>query len=174
MKILILCEGAAEKVAIDLLLDNNKLKITRDDLLGLTPYQARQLTNPTVNNELKNYNNEVIIYRVGDCQNDNFKIPLNLRHIVSKTRIFKYATKPEFEVLLLINEKIYDKYNNKIDPNELAKSNIRINKKKYDKSKAFVIKYYGNNVKSLVDNIIEYKRIKKHKKDELYLADLLK
>lgn len=40
-KLLILCEGPNELAIINLLLDNNKLKFTRDDLLDLRPFHAR-------------------------------------------------------------------------------------------------------------------------------------
>lgn len=45
MKYLILCEGSNEKTIINLLLDANKLKLKRNDLVGLTPYNVRQLSN---------------------------------------------------------------------------------------------------------------------------------
>lgn len=41
MKILIMCEGSNELKIINLLLDNNKLKFTRDDLLDMRPFHAR-------------------------------------------------------------------------------------------------------------------------------------
>ena len=38
MKYLLMCEGKNEETLIDILLDKNKLKITRDDLIGRKPY----------------------------------------------------------------------------------------------------------------------------------------
>ena len=70
MKYLVLCEGTNEKTIINLLLDANKLKIKRDDLVGLTPYNVRQLSNPTIKSQLKIYNQPVIILRVGDTQRE--------------------------------------------------------------------------------------------------------
>ena len=66
MKYLILCEGANEELLINILLDAKKLRLTRDDLIGLKPYNARQLTNPTIKSELRIYNNPVTVYRIGD------------------------------------------------------------------------------------------------------------
>lgn len=43
MKYLVMCEGSNEETLINLLLDNDKLKITRDDLIGRRPYNVRQL-----------------------------------------------------------------------------------------------------------------------------------
>ncbi len=48
MKYLVMCEGNNEKAIMNLLLDANKLKITRDDLIELTPFHVRQLSNPTI------------------------------------------------------------------------------------------------------------------------------
>ena len=44
MKRLIMCEGPNELAVMRILLDNDKLTFTEDDLLGLTPYHARQIT----------------------------------------------------------------------------------------------------------------------------------
>lgn len=43
MKLLIMCEGPNEREIINILLENDCLKFTEDDLLGLTPYHARQI-----------------------------------------------------------------------------------------------------------------------------------
>ena len=43
MKLLIMCEGPNELKVINILLENQKLKFSSDDLLGLVPYHARQL-----------------------------------------------------------------------------------------------------------------------------------
>ena len=43
MKLLIMCEGPNELKVINILLENQKLKFSSDDLLGLVPYHARQI-----------------------------------------------------------------------------------------------------------------------------------
>lgn len=171
-----MCEGANEEKLLELLLDNNKLVITRDDLIGRKPYHIRGLDNPYIKSELRRYNKEVLIYRIGDKQNDKLKIPVELKDIVFKKNIYKYCTKPELEVLIIINEKQYrDFLKSKMSPKEYAKKNIKYNKKYYDNATQFYAEYYGGRrIKFLVDNLIEYKRIKKHNSDELYLSELLK
>lgn len=42
MKYLILCEGPNEKKIIDMLLENKKLKVSEDDLLGRITYHAHK------------------------------------------------------------------------------------------------------------------------------------
>ena len=177
MKYLVLCEGTNEKTIINLLLDANKLKIKRDDLVGLTPYNVRQLSNPTIKSQLKIYNQPVIILRVGDTQREKFPIPTDLRNIVSKDRIIKYCTLPELEILLIINEGMYKQFlkSGEKKPKTYAKRNIIYNKKRYEQSSDFFEMYYGGKrISNLIENLNEYKKIKKHNKDEEYLADLLK
>ena len=70
MKYLILCEGRNEVCIINLLLKHHKLKIDIDDLVALKPFNARQLTNPTIKSELRIYNQPVKVLRIGDTQHD--------------------------------------------------------------------------------------------------------
>lgn len=171
-----MCEGANEEKLMELLLDNNKLKITRDDLIGRRPYHIRGLDNPYIKSELRRYNKEVLIYRVGDKQSDKLEIPKDLKDIVYKKNIFKYCTKPELEILLIINEKKYKEFTkSKKNPKSFAKENIKFNKQNYDNSTSFYVNYYGGRrINFLVDNIKEYKKRKKHNSDELFLSELLK
>ena len=71
MKLLIMCEGANEREIINILLENDLLNFSEDDLLGLTPYHARQIiTSAQVRTELNIYPAEVKILRIGDKQSD--------------------------------------------------------------------------------------------------------
>ncbi len=71
-----MCEGPNEREIINILLENDLLKFTEDDLLGLTPYHARQITSSgQVKTELNIYPGEVTVYRIGDGQNEKLKIP---------------------------------------------------------------------------------------------------
>lgn len=179
MRILLLCEGQNEEVLLNLLLKANALNFTIDDLIGLRPYALRQLNNPTIISELKHNASPVKVYRIGDKQKDKLSIPKSLKDIVSEKEIYKYCTKPELEMLLIINERLekkYEKVKSTQSPKKFAKMNISYNGRKYDQSSDFLKEYYGGtNVKKLIDNIKKYKTYKKHNnKDELYLADILK
>ncbi len=130
MRYLIMCEGTNEEKLVELLLDNNKLKIKRSELIGLKPYNIRQLNNPTIINELIRYGERVIVYRIGDTQKDKLKIPIILKNIISSKDIYKYCTKPELEILLIINEELYQDYlKSKKRPKDYAKEKITYNKK---------------------------------------------
>lgn len=77
MKRLILCEGSNELEIVRILLKHNKLVFEEDELIGLTPYHARQISgNAQVRTELNMYPfNDVLVMRVGDVQNEKLTIP---------------------------------------------------------------------------------------------------
>ena len=52
MKLLVMCEGPNEKAVVEMLLGAECLKFSRDDLVGLTVYHARQLTAPVIKTAL--------------------------------------------------------------------------------------------------------------------------
>ena len=139
----------------------------------------RQLNNPIIKTELKHYNRPVKVYRIGDKQNDKLIIPKDLKNIITNNEIYKYCTKPELEILLILNEKYekeYEKVKSSLSPKAFAKKYIKYNGRRYDQSSKFLEMYYGGeNIKNLINNIKQYKIYKrKHSKEELYLADLLK
>lgn len=173
-----MCEGPNELKVMNILLENDALIFTEDDLLGLTAYHARQIKSSTqVRTALNLYpGNDVLVMRVGDKQTDKLTIPADYKEKI--IGIEKYCTMPELEMLLIISEglvKEYGKVKSGMGPKDYAKANIVYNRKRYDNSTQFFEDYYGGNFKKLVAAIQEYKRIKgSHRKDELYLADLLK
>ena len=70
-----MCEGTDELAVINILLDNDMLKISRDDLLGLQAYHARQIDKSVVvQTELRLYPyKDIEILRIGDKQGDELK-----------------------------------------------------------------------------------------------------
>lgn len=176
-KLLIMCEGPNEREIINILLSHGCLKFTEDDLLGLTPYHARQIkTSAQVRTELNIYPGEVKILRIGDKQSDKLVIPAEYKEKI--TSVEKYCTKPELEMLFLLAEgleKDYEKVKSTTKPKDYAKEHISIGKKKYDNSTAFYTEYFGSNPKLLVECIKKYHQHNgSHSKDEHYLDELLK
>lgn len=178
MKRLIMCEGSNELEVMRILLDNDKLVFGEDDLIGLEPYHARQIASSgQVKTQLNMYpGNDVLVMRIGDVQNETLRIPEDYKEKIIKVE--KYCTKPELEILLIISEGLvaeFEKTKSSISAKSFAKKNVTCGRRKYDNRSQFYDDYYGLNPNSLVEAIREYKRIKgSHKKDELYLADLLK
>lgn len=103
------------------------------------------------------------------------KIPREYKEKIKDIK--KYCTKPELEILLIISENMdseYEKVKSNTSPKIFSKENIVYNRKRYDNSTAFYRDYYGERIDLLVNAIKQYKQLKTHQKDELYLADLLK
>ena len=175
---LIMCEGPNELEIMRILIRYNKLIFGEDDLIGLTPYHARQIeSNAQVRTELNMYpGHDVLVMRVGDVQNETFRIPEDYKEKI--TEVKKYCTKPELEMLLIISEGLvseFEKTKSSVSPKDFAKKHIKCGRRKYDNSTQFYTDYYGSDPDKLVKAIKEYKRIKgSHKKNELYLADILK
>ena len=177
-KLLIMCEGPNEKTVIDMLLANGCLIFSEDDLLGLTPFHARQIKNSgQVKAEMNIYPGQVDVLRIGDKQSDKLDIPKDYRGKIAS--VTKYCTMPELEMLLIIAEgrvKDYEKVKSIMSPKEFAKANIKLGKRKYDNSSKFYMDYFSTNIQLLVQSIKEYQRLKgkTHEKDEHCLGELLK
>jgi len=178
VKRLILCEGPNEREIIRILLEHDRLIFGEDELIGLTPYHARQITtNAHVRTELNLYpGNDVLVMRVGDKQSDQLKIPKDYSGKIAAVE--KYCTKPELEMLLIIAEGLteeFEKTKSTMSPKSFAKAHIRCGRRRYDNSTAFYRDYFGNDPDRLTEAILEYKRSRgAHKKDEMYLADLIR
>lgn len=168
MKLLILCEGPNELEVMKLLLENNCLTFTPDDLMGLVPYHARQIaTSGAVKVALSIYTGKVKILRVGDSQTDKLKIPVEYKNKI--TEIEKYCTKPELEMLLIIAEGMsseYEKVKSSMKPKEFVKHYIVCDHQRYNNSTKFYRSYFGRNVDILVRSLKSYRQIKgSHKKE---------
>lgn len=173
-----MCEGPNELTLINILLENDALVFSEDDLLGLADYHARQIkTNAQVRLALNLYNgNDVTVMRVGDKQTDRMVIPADFKDKICSVE--KYCTLPELEMLLIISEGLVNEFEKAIStvrPKVFAMEHIRYYRKSYDSSSGFYRDYYGSDCGNLINAIRDYKRIRgSHKKDELYLTDLLK
>ncbi len=176
MKILIMCEGPNELKVINLLLDNDKLSFTRDDLLDMRPFHVRQLDAPQLKPSLDAYHGEIRVYRIGDKLSDKLKVPKELSTKITEQR--KFCTKPELEMLFILAENRlpdFEKVKSKQKPKIFCKHNVVFNRKRYDNSTAFYDLYFDGRIDLLVNAITEYHRTHgKHKPDEEYLYDLLK
>ena len=150
MKLLIMCEGPNELKIINILLENQKLKFSSDDLLGLVPYHARQIkSSAAVKAALNLYPDEVHVLRIGDGQNEKLEIPSAYKDKI--TLVEKYCTKPELEMLLIISEDLaaeYEKVKSNTKPKTFAKANIRYGRR-YDNSTAFYEEYFGPDCEKL-------------------------
>lgn len=81
------------------------------------------------------------------------------------------------KLLIIAEDRLqeFEKVKSSRSPKAFAKDFIKCGRKRYDNSSRFYRDYFDSNVELLVNAVKEYRRLKgSHKKDELYLADLLK
>ena len=174
--ILLMTEGTCEQEFLNILLERDLLKFNQDDLLMDKIYHARQIEGEILGFiQALSPNNGVIIYRVGDKMKDKLKIPSQLMKEKIKNEI-KICTLPEFEILLILNENLYDEYlksKSSLKPSEYYKNK----NKSFNKTRKFVNDYFSSlSNKEIIDliNLYVLKRSHSHKKDELTLKEILK
>lgn len=164
MKIIVMCEGNSELYLINSLIKKGHI-VFEHELLGDKPHHARQLKqlSPLIN--ALPVEEEMLIYRIGDTLKDKLSFDgFELRK--EKMQVFKYCTKPEIEILIIINENLLEEYN---------KASSKISAKSFIKpylKKCSISDYFESH--DIIGSIREYKRIKTHNNGEFYLADLLK
>lgn len=176
MKYLILLEGNTEKAFIEVLMDKGMLKISADDMLDIRPHQKRQIdTYLLALIRQLDPEDKVRIIKIGDKMSDKLRIPKDIVDKIESQE--KYCTKPEFEMLLIIAEglvKEYEKVKSTRKAKPFVKANITYNKTRYTNSSKWIKAYFDAKSKEEIVMILkEYKRIKKHAPNELYLSNLV-
>lgn len=165
--IVLACEGQSEVILMNELLDSGSLSFTRKDVLDRMPIHLRQPNSiaPLIN--ILDINEEIIIYRIGDTQKDEFNTAVFGKIREEHISVKRVCTTPEIEMLIIINEHMFDEYM-KVKSDISPKEFVKIHVKQY---KSFA-QYVQNH--NMVYCIKEYKRLKKRSKGDLSLADLLK
>lgn len=175
MKYLILTEGGAEKAIIELLMESKLLIFSIDEMIDMRPHLNRQIENSMLHILIRQLpsDEKVQIIRIGDKMSDKLEIPKDITHKILPIK--KCCIKPEFEMLIIINEGLYDdfqKYKSYQKPSEYAKTRIRHNNISYNKSQNWVKAYFKEN--DLISALIKYKQKSSHKRGEGHLLDLIK
>ena len=160
------CEGKSEVILINHLIDRNLLIFTKRDILDHRPINFRQPKSvmPLIN--ALPFDEELIFYRIGDTQTDEFDLsPLQDRK--NKTKVIKICTTPEIEILIIINEGLYKEY---------LKEKSKYGPKQFVKIHLPLYSNFGDYIEShdIVPAIHEYKKLKGKQQEEMCLADLLK
>jgi len=173
MKYLILLEGNTEKAFIELLMDRGLFKINVDDMLDLRPHQKRQLdTYLHAMIRQLNKDEKVKIMRIGDKLTDKLRIPKDIKEKIHSEE--KYCTKPEFEMLIILAEGLYDEYQkvkSSVKPKVYAKQNIKKNGKRYDNTQNWIHEFFIDI--NVIEVLNKYTQTIKHAKDEKYLLELI-
>lgn len=163
-----ICEGTAEQVIIDILLDNDKLIFSREELLEKEILRCRTGKNFEEQYLRKGFTEQITVFRVLDSRKENFRLS---KAYQSKVKIVNIITAPEIEMLVILNEGRYFDYKKSAKkPSEYCKSDLKYRNVK----SAEFVKNYFKDVDILINSIIEYKRISDIKRNEITLADILK
>lgn len=163
-----ICEGGAERTIIDLLLKNDKLIFTYDDLLDGEILRCRKASEFETKYLRKGFKDQITVLRVLDSRRERFTLS---KAYAPKIKIVNVITAPEIEMLVIFNEKKYTEYkSSKMKPSEYCKSQLGY---KNIKAPDFIEEYFMN-IDRLVSAIYEYKRVSDVRKGEYSLVDLLK
>lgn len=154
--VLIMTEGSTELAFVKVLQEKNILKFDKESLLMEKLYHSRQIDGEIMGYiQILNCNDKVIIYRVGDNLKDKLKIP---KAILSEkiADVVDISTTPEFEILFILNENLYDDYL-KVKSNTKPCSFYKSHNKQYNKQYSFVYDYFSKmNASQIIDLINLY------------------
>ena len=95
-----ICEGAAEKVIMELLLDANMLTFTQDDLLDGELIRCRSAKNFEEQYLRKGFTEKITVLRILDSRREQFKLSKAYEH---KIDVINIITAPEIEMLVILN-----------------------------------------------------------------------
>ena len=148
------CEGSAEAAIIDVLVDNNLLIFTREDMLEENVIRCRSAKTFEERFLRKGFKDQISVIRILDSRREEFRL-----------------SKAYEKKVIIHSEGAYERFKRSgKKPSEFCKSDLRMhNVKSYD----FVKDYFSNPL-TLVNAIKEYRRTANIPKGEYSLSDLLK
>lgn len=164
-----ICEGSAESVIVNKLMDARKLIFTRDDLLDNEVLRCRSARKFEDRYLGKGFTKKITVYRILDSRKEDFK----LRKVYeAKVDVVNVITAPEIEMLIIVHKGKYAEYSrvkSHIKPSEFCKETLKLPSVKT----AEFIENYFSDIEDLLYAIKEYKRLSNIPKNEKCLADLI-
>ena len=164
-----ICEGSAENAIMDILLDNNLLIFSREELLEEKVIRCRE-GKRFEERHLRRVPSEgkISVIRILDSRRENFKIGKAYEYMVD---VINVITAPEIEMLIIFNEEKYKEFKKSgKKPSNFCKENLKMVEVK---SYKFVKSYFSDS-SVLVASISKYHEMSKIRKGEYTLLDLLK
>lgn len=162
---IISCEGTAEQVAVDILLEADALVFSEADVVDVT--RLRKASDIQDNYLNLDYDWPVCIVRVLDSRKERFKLG-NL--YAGRFPVVSYVTHPEIEVLAIIREGSWRRWHGgRMKPSDFCKQELGMHEVKRE---GFLRDYWDAD--SLTTAAREYRRLSKIPKGELCLADLIR
>ncbi len=164
-----ICEGGAETAIMDILLDNNLLIFTREQMIEESVLPRTSVKEFEQRYLRMAYDQKILILRVIDSREERFNLSKAYRCQVD---VINVITAPEIEILIIASKKMYDEYcrSGIRKPSDYCRNTLGI---KRVKSPAFIKEYFGD-AGFLINSIKEYHRVHKQKNGEASLYDLIK
>ena len=162
---IISCEGTAEQVVVEILLEADALVFPKSDVVAVTRLRKA----PDIQDKFLNYDYDwpVSVLRVLDSRKERFKLG-NL--YADRFPVANYVTHPEREVLAIIREGAWRRWHGgRMKPSDFCKQELGMREVKRE---GFLRGYWDAD--SLTAAAKEYKRLSKIPKGELCLADLIR
>lgn len=163
-----ICEGAAESAIIDILVDNDLLIFTREEMLEESVIRCRTAKKFEERYLRKGFDNQISVIRILDSRREDFRLS---KAYANKIDVINIITAPEIEMLIIHNERAYERFKrSEKKPSEFCKIDLRMHDvKSYD-----FVKNYFSAPQTLVNAIGEYRRTANIPKGEYSLSDLLR
>ena len=163
-----ICEGAAESAIIDILVDNDLLIFTREEMLEESVIRCRTAKKFEERYLRKGFDNQISVIRILDSRREDFRLS---KAYANKIDVINIITAPEIEMLIIHNERAYERFKRSgKKPSEFCKIDLSIHDvKSYD-----FVKNYFSTPQTLVNAIGEYRRTANIPKGEYSLSDLLR
>lgn len=163
-----ICEGSAESAIMDILLDNDLLIFTRDELIDEKVLKCRGAAEFEEKYLRKEFQSKVSVIRILDSRRENFRLS---KAYQAKVDIINVITAPEIEMLIIHDQNMYDKFKKSgKKPSDFCKEDLKLHKVK---SYEFVSQYFSN-PDVLLHAIKEYRKKANVRHGEYTLSDLLK
>ena len=163
-----ICEGSAENAIMDILLDNDLLIFTREEMLEEEVIRCRDGKRFEEKYLRKGFLEKISVIRILDSRRENFKLSKAYEH---KVDVINVITAPEIEMLIIFNEDKYKEFKkSEKKPSDFCKEDLKMPRVK---SYRFVKDYFSD-PDILLAAIRKYQEISKIRKGEYTLLDLLK
>ena len=153
---------------IDILLDNDLLIFTREEILEEEVIRCRDGKRFEEKYLRKGFLEKISVIRILDSRRENFKLS---KAYEQKVDVINVITAPEIEMLIIFNEDKYKEFKKSgKKPSDFCKEDLKMTSVK---SYRFVKDYFSD-PDILLTSIKKYHEISKIRKDEYTLLDLLK
>lgn len=164
---LIMTEGTTELHFLNILLERGLLCFRKEELLFERIYASRQIDGLLEQKiQSLNVDSDVTIIRVGDKLTDELKKPKNIKNKIEN--VIDVKTTPEFEILFLIHENLYNDYEKKKSKlKEKPSQYYRRKHSDYRKDKEYIERYFSEmsdcEIIAFIDAYARYKPISTQK-----------